>query len=230
MLVPLYFGPNAREPWRVTVAQCSFDGDALKYLRHGDELALNVDRGLVEPSLARWGDHYFLTLRNDRKGYVCRSRDGLHWEPTRPWTFDDGAELGSYNTQQHWLSHRDGLFLIYTRRGVNNDHVIRNGAPLFIAAVEPERLCVLRATERVLIPERGAELRNFGAARVNERESWVTVAEGIWSDDARRRGAEGSLFVARVLWSRSDAKSRCRTAREAPATRSTPRKRTAWTR
>jgi hypothetical protein len=30
---------------------------------------------------------------------------------------DDGAELGSYNTQQHWLSHGDGLFLMYTRRG-----------------------------------------------------------------------------------------------------------------
>ena len=56
------------------------------------------------------------------------------------------------NTQQHWLSHRDGLCLIYTRRGANNDHVIRNGAPLFIAGVDPERLRVLRATERVLIP------------------------------------------------------------------------------
>jgi hypothetical protein len=206
VLVPLYFGPNAREPWRVTVLQCAFDGGTLKYIRHGDELALPVDRGLVEPSLARWGGRYFLTIRNDRKGYASRSPDGLHWEPIRPWAFDDGADLGSYNTQQHWLSHRDGLFLVYTRRGANNDHIIRNGAPLFIARVDPERLCVLRATERVLIPERGAELRNFGAARIDEREAWVTVAEGIWSDDARKRGAEGAVFVARVIWSRPDGR------------------------
>jgi hypothetical protein len=26
------------------------------------------------------------------------------------------------------------------------------------------------------------------------------VAEGIWNDDARRRGAEGALYVARVIW------------------------------
>ena len=37
----------------VTVVQCSFDGREVKYLRHGTELTLDVDRGLVEPSLDR---------------------------------------------------------------------------------------------------------------------------------------------------------------------------------
>ena len=45
----------------------------------------------------------------------------------------DGQALGSYNTQQHWISHGDSLYLIYTRRGANNDHVFRNRAPIFIA-------------------------------------------------------------------------------------------------
>ena len=117
-------------------------------------------------------------------------------------SFEDGAVLGSYNTQQHWLAHADGLFLVYTRRGAKNDHIVRHRAPLFIARVDPEKLHVLRATERVLIAERGAELGNFGAAAINENESWVTVAEGVWSDAARERGAEGAVFVARVLWSR----------------------------
>ncbi|HOC73379.1 MAG TPA: exo-alpha-sialidase, partial [Candidatus Hydrogenedentes bacterium] len=58
----------------------------------------------------------------------------------------------------------------------------------------------LRATERVLIPERGAALGNFGAAAMTPGESWVTVGEGVWNDDARKRGAKGALFVARVLW------------------------------
>jgi len=103
------------------------------------------------------------------------------------------------------VAHSEGLFLVYTRRGANNDHMMRHRAPLFIAQVDTERLCVLRATERVLIPERGGELGNFGAAAISPDESWVTVAEGVWSDDARKRGAEGAVFVARVIWPKPNA-------------------------
>src|SRR5262249_20894371 len=108
---------------------------------------------------------------------------------------------------QHWLVHSDGLFLVYTRRGAANDHIFRHRAPLFIARVDPATLRVLRSTERVLIPERGAELGNFGTAAIDERESWVTVAEGVWHDDAHRRGAKGAVFVARVIWSRPNRPS-----------------------
>ncbi len=202
VLLPFYHGRNQNEPWDVTVVRCSFDGKELKYLRHGSELVLRVQRGLAEPSLVFFGGKYYLTIRNDEKGYVTVSRDGLTWEPMRPWTFDDGAELGSYNTQQHWLAHSDGLYLVYTRRGAKNDHIPRHRATLFIAQVDPPTLRVLRKTERVLIPERGAELGNFGAAPVSANESWVTVAEGVWDQEARRRGAEGAVFVARVIWSK----------------------------
>ena len=106
------------------------------------------------------------------------------------------------NTQQHWLAHQDGLFLVYTRRGASNDHILLHRAPLFMAQVDADRLQVIRRTERVLVPERGGELGNFGAAAINARESWVTVSEGVWSDDARRRGAKGATFVARVRWSK----------------------------
>ena len=51
-----------------------------------------------------------------------------------------------------------GLFLVYTRRGANNDHIPRNRAPLFIARVDPGKLHVIRATERIAIPERGADI------------------------------------------------------------------------
>jgi hypothetical protein len=161
-----------------------------------------VKRGLVEPSIIAFRGRYFLTLRNDERGYVSMSSDGLKWRSIKPWTFDDGAELGSYNTQQHWLAHSDGLFLIYTRRGANNDHIIRHRAPLFIAKVDSDKLHVIRRTESVLVPERGGELGNFGAAAINARESWVTVSEGVWSDDARKRGAKGATFVARIVWSK----------------------------
>ena len=50
-------------------------------------------------------------------------------------TFDDGAELGSYNAQVHWVTHEDGLFLTWTWKGADNDNVLRHWAPFFIAPV-----------------------------------------------------------------------------------------------
>ena len=200
LLVPMYFRGPEDSPFAVTVLRCGFDGTTISYIEHGDELSLPVERGLVEPSLALFKGKYYLTLRNDVKGYVSTSTDGLHFEPIRPWTFDDGEDLGSYNTQQHWLTHGDELYLVYTRRGANNDHVFRHRAPLFMGRVDPERLCVLRDSERVLIPERGATLGNSGACAVTPTESWVTVSEGIWNDDARKRGAQGDTYIARIRW------------------------------
>ena len=202
LLVPLYIGKSAKDRFSTTVAECRFDGEKLVYERNGDVLRLDVARGLYEPSLIAFDGRYFLTLRNDVRGYVSVSDDGLNFAEPKPWTFDDGSEIGSYNTQQHWLAHRDGLFLVYTRRGANNDHIVRHRAPLFMARVDPEKLQIIRASEKVVVPERGAELGNFGACSINENESWVTVSEGMFMKDSKARGAEGATFVARILWSK----------------------------
>ena len=77
-----------------------------------------------------------------------------------------------------------------------------NRAPLFMARVDPETLRVLRHTEKVVVPERGAELGNFGASAISENESWITVSEGMFMKDSRQRGAEGATFVARIIWSK----------------------------
>jgi hypothetical protein len=148
ILLPVYFKQPEATQYSATVVRCSFDGETLKYIEHGDEMTVNVKRGFCEPSLTGFNDRFYLTLRNDEHGHVTRGDNGLHFERPRPWTFDDGADLGSYNTQQHWVTHSDGLLLVYTRRGADNDHVFRHRAPLFIARVDPERLCVIRATER----------------------------------------------------------------------------------
>jgi hypothetical protein len=207
LLVPQYFcppemrGEGARARSASTVVHCSFDGTQLTYLEHGDELTLDVPRGCDEPSLIQFQGRYYLTIRNDEKGYVTAGDDGLHFAPLKPWTFDDGAELGSYNTQQHWLAHGGRLFLVYTRRGANNDHIFRHRAPLFIAQVDPDHLCVMRATEQVLIPERGATMGNFGAGPITQGESWVTVGEGMFFPEVYKKGgATGAVFVARVRW------------------------------
>ncbi|MBC7856526.1 MAG: exo-alpha-sialidase [Pirellulaceae bacterium] len=200
LLVPVYYQGAQGGPYSVTVVHASWDGGKLKYLAHGDELQLHEVRGLCEPSLAFFQGKHFLTLRNDNRGYVTTSKDGLKYAPIRPWVFDDGQDLGSYNTQQHWVVHSRGLFLVYTRRGANNDHIARKRAPLFMAQVDPEKLHVLRRTEKELMPERGVMLGNFGAAAVDENETWVTDSEYITGGKAHPRGANGSTFAARIQW------------------------------
>lgn len=201
LLIPVYFKGETGSVYTSTVMRCHFDGTTLSYVENGSEHTLTEDpkRGLYEPSLTFYGGKYYLTLRNDDRAYMAISDDGLHFDTPTPWTFDDGAELGSYNTQAHWIAHSSGLFLVYTRRGANNDHVVRNRAPLFMAQVDPANHSVLRATEVVLVPERGAMLGNFGAAAISENESWVTVGEGMHGD-AAKRGANGSVFVAKIKW------------------------------
>ncbi len=199
-LLPISFRPKGKNS-RVTVCRCSFDGKEMKYLNHGTELELNDDsRGLGEPSLTKFNGEFFMTIRNDNKGFVACSKDGLQFDKYRPWTFNDGTELGSYNTQQHWVTHSDGLFLVYTRRGANNDHVFRHRAPLFMAQVDPVKLCVIRETEQILVPERGARLGNFGVTDISPHETWVTVAEWMQPHGVEKYGSDGSVFVAKIDW------------------------------
>jgi hypothetical protein len=207
LLVPVYFKGPTGSDYASTVLHCSFDGQEMKYLKHGDELAMAGGRGLCEPSLALFGGTFYLTLRNDARAYVTTSQDGLHFHPIQPWTFDDGKDLGSYNTQAHWLVHSEGLFLTYTRRGANNDHIARNRAPIFIAQADPAKLHVIRKTEKALLPERGVMLGNFGAATITPNESWVTDAEFISrlvdpsaGTKPHARGADGTVWLGRVKW------------------------------
>ncbi len=202
VLLPVYFSPPGKNS-EVTVVKCSFDGEELSYLEHGDEIRVADDsRGLHEPSLTFFDGWYYLTIRNDHTAFVTRSRDGLHFDPLRQWVFDDGLELGNYNTQQHWVTHSDGLFLVYNRKGANNDHIVRHRAPLFMAQVDPVRLCVLRKTERIIIPERGAALGNFGVVDVSEDETWVTDAEFVYRKESLDYGSDGSVWIAKILWDR----------------------------
>ncbi len=207
ILLPIYCKAKGEKCAASTVMRCRFDGQTLSYVEHGSEMSIDIPRGLGEPSLARFKHRFYLTLRNDKAGYITSGTDGLHFDKPRQWTFDDGQELGNYNTQQHWVTHNDGLFLVYTRRGVKNDHVFRHRAPLLMAQVDTERLCVLRNTERILIPERGARLGNFAVTKVSDRETWVTVAEWMQRKGPdyvipvdNKLGADNSIYVARIKW------------------------------
>ena len=212
ILLPVYCNPledGMVVPSFVVVLRCRFDGETLSYVEHGNQIRHETKRGFAEPSLAAFGGEYFLTIRHDEYAAVTRSSDGLHFEETKPWTFDNGGELGSYNTQAHWVVHSDALYLVYTRKGADNDHVFRHRAPLFMAQVDPQRLVVLRDTERVLVPQRGARQGNFGVTQVSPHETWVTVTEWMqtWGPNYilpvdNRLGADNSIFVAKIRWAK----------------------------
>ncbi len=211
ILLPIYHNEIGQTSSRVVVLRCKFDGTTLSVKEVGSEVAVppgdEVVRGVGEPSLARIGSRFYLSLRQDLTGYVTSSNDGLHFDTPRPWTWDDGTNLGNYNTQTHWVTHNDKLYLVYTRKGANNDHVFRHRAPLFMAEVDQKRLVVIRATERILVPERGARLGNFGVTDISANETWVTVAEWMqtWGPNFimpvdNKYGSNNSVYVAHIFW------------------------------
>ncbi len=199
ILLPIRYRKDPKTRFYTTVvARCSFDGTTLTYREHGSELTIPRERGLYEPSVAAFQRRTFLTLRADHSAFVARSIDGIRFEPFIEWKFDDGAVLGSYNTQQHWVTRHDALYVIYTRRGANNDHVMRHRAPLFIARVDPEKLVAIRASEQVLIPEAGgADLGNFGVMDFSPEETWVITSE---SPPASKPAGPNRILLARIVW------------------------------
>ncbi len=194
VLLPIRYKKDGK--YVSTVIQCSYDGDSLKYEKHGTLFTISGGRGLYEPSICKYDGSYYLTMRADNSAYVSKSSDGLQYGVLKEWKFSDGTVLGSHNTQQHWISNKHGLFLVYTRKGANNDHVFRNRAPLFIGQVDPDSLFVLKETEKVImpIPPNNGGLGNFGITYINEDESWVTASV------TPKSGRKSLVQVAKVKW------------------------------
>ena len=101
LLIPIYFsnleasGDPLHTCTSVTVMKCSFDGEEIKLIETGNELTVDLPRGLGEPSIVKSGDEYLLALRNDETSYVAKGKDGLHYEEPVKLCFDDGTNVGS---------------------------------------------------------------------------------------------------------------------------------------
>lgn len=206
ILIPFYFmnKEEAQDPWHscytASVMRCSFDGEKFTVKAIGNPLSIDCPRGLGEPSIIAYKGKYFLALRNDQHGYISCGEDGLHFDPPRLLVFDDGKDAGNYCTQQHWIVCGGKLFLVYTRKDAGNDHIFRHRAPLFIAEYDGERMCIIRSTERIAVPERGARLGNFGCCSVNENESLVIASEWMQPDwkVCMEYGSRNTIFVSRI--------------------------------
>ena len=202
LLVPIYFSDGV-PMCKAAVMRCRFDGKKMAYAEHGNELSVPTHRGCLEPSLTRFGGRFLLTIRHgDGRGYVAAGKDGLHFDRPRPWTWDDGKVLETGDTQQHWVTHSDGLYLAFTYKRADNGHVFRHRAPLFLARVDADKLALVRDSLRVLVPERGARLGNFSVVDVTPGETWVTVAEWMQPKGCEKYGSDNSVYAARILWSR----------------------------
>lgn len=200
ILLPVrYRADPKKRVYTTIVARCRFDGSTLSYVEHGSEHSISIPRGLYEPSVCELKGRYFLTMRGEQNGHVSRSDDGLNYLPAVEWKFDDGQPLLSANAQQHWITHGDGLYLIYSRKGAKNDHVFRNRAPIFIARVDPDRLQVIRATEQVLMPETGLDLTGgFAPVNVGDNETWVISSEMAFPE--ARKDENNRVLLAKILW------------------------------
>ena len=200
------FGPQATNRM-VAGVRSTFDGETLRIKKVGPPLHNRRGRGLLEPSVTRFGNKFWITMRaEDGRGYVSTSKDGLNWEEKTAWAWEDRTPLTMSTTQQHWLTHSDGLFLVYTRKDASNANVIRWRSPLWVAQVDIERRCLMKSTERVVLPLVGdginepnevALMGNFHVVNVSAGESWVTVGE--WMP---RNGYKGDVLLGRIRWSR----------------------------
>lgn len=206
ILMSFTFGPTENNRM-VAGVKCSFDGEELKVVEVGRPLMHNVGRGLLEPSVTEFQSRYYLTIRaEDGRGYVAVSEDGLNYQNKTAWAFDDGQPLEMSTTQQHWLSHSEGLFLVYTRKDPSNVNVLRWRSPLWMARVDPAKLCLVQSSETIVLPLVGdgvkapddvALMGNFHVTNATLEESWVTVGE--WMP---KRNAKGDLLLARIRWKR----------------------------
>ncbi|MEZ6131478.1 MAG: sialidase family protein [Planctomycetaceae bacterium] len=199
------FGPEEHNRM-VAGVRATFDGNELKIQDVGPPIHNPKGRGLLEPSVTQFRDRFWITMRaEDSRGYLSTSDDGLNWESKRAWCWQDGTPLEMSTTQQHWLTHSDGLLLVYTRKDETNSNVIRWRSPLWVAQVDPESRCLIRETEQVVLPlvgdgvnepDKVALMGNFNVTNVSAEESWVTVGE--WMP---RNGYRGDVLLARIHWS-----------------------------
>ncbi len=180
-------------------AYCVFDGKKLKSVKVSELFTNPVPRGFVEPSMAFYNGHYFMTLRaQDGFGHVATSTDGMNWSEPQPWRWDDGTPIDMNQTMTRFISHSDGLFLVYTRITQDNDNVFRNRAPLFIARINTKTKSLFRNSEKIIFPNKGMPIGNFHVYNVSPRESWVAVPE--W--DRTGKDIPCDILLGRIIWDR----------------------------
>jgi hypothetical protein len=207
-LTPIYFSENIK-PGRFNVCsiRCSFDGENLTIKAVSKVLSLDIERGLIEPSLAALNGKYYMTIRaEDDHGYFSVSDDGLSWGQITPWRWDDGEALTMSTTQQHWVCNGKNLFLVYMRKNGLNDDAMRWRAPLFVARFDEKSACLIRNTEQELLPlvrtdGRVNRMGNFHAVDISPTKSIVSVGSTThWMENDKILDFFSNTWLAEIKW------------------------------
>ena len=200
ILLPIRYLHDARKGVsRGLILRLSFDGEKLSVIEFGDPICVDSSaRGVSEPSIIRAKDCFLAALRTDEQGYLCKSKDGLHFGAPVPLRFDTGELVQNYNTQQHFLAHENDIYLVYTRKNGQNDHVFRHRAPLFMARIDPDSMTLCKESEQAITPERGARLGNFGVTQLNENAAVVTVCEWMQPIGCEKYGSDNAIFFVEI--------------------------------
>lgn len=201
ILQPFRMWIESKGQFYATVARLGYDGEDLVFKNYGNVISLNRGRGLYEPSLIEFKGKYYLTLRNDVNGVVTVSEDGLHYQEPVDWKFDNDSLVWTENTQQHWVKSPWALYLVYTSsHREESANVMRGRAPLFIAQFDERRMVLLKETERILVPNTGVQLGNFGTIDICETESWVVTSEATTKETQKVGDNNAKVYVAKIKW------------------------------
>lgn len=187
LIIPIYFettGSAGESSYAVCTIKCSFDGEEILIKEVGERVYPREEDGyFTEPSVIKFNGKFYMTIRVNDKACCAESTDGLNWVNLKSWSWDNGEVLDTENTQQHWLTLGEKLYLVYTRKSKEqgNEEVMRYRAPLFIAEVDPVKCCLLRESERVALPlvwSDGAPglLGNFHVFNSSKTEAFISDA------------------------------------------------------
>ncbi len=176
ILMPLGVG-RADKTAAVTTAMVQVDGDDVRIERIGTQ----IGHKLYEPSMVEFEGRFYLTIRSeqgDERMYHSSSSDGLTWGREIAWQWDDDSPVQTANTQQHWMKLGGALYLVYTRKSELNNGVFRYRAPLYMARVQvTDRPRLVRESEQIVFPEKGARMGNFSICSISENEAWIVTGE-----------------------------------------------------
>ncbi len=83
-------------------------------------------------------------------------------------------------------------------QGKQGTTIIFSGTEHRFSWRDTENMRILRHTEQIVVPERGARLGNFGVTQINDNKAIITAAEWMQPKGCEKYGSDNSVFITTV--------------------------------